>query len=85
MKPTNENVDKWEQQARILLAPIADRKVEAKPQLTDRILGQVHASICTCGIVELATTVFVKEHIGSTAGALVSLFVPDTERRFTHE
>lgn len=81
MQSTNGNNGKWEQQAGILLAPLAARVPEDNPQLTDRILGQVHASVCACDIVELTTTVFVKEHIGSTMGALVFLFSPGIEPR----
>ena len=81
MPSNNGNKDKLEQQARILLAPLAVRAPEGSPRLTGKILDQVHSSICACDIVELATTVFVKEHIGSTMGALVYLFAPGMERR----
>ncbi len=85
MKSTNGNDNRWEQQARSLFAPLADRVPKNNPELTDRILGQIHASICASDIAELATTVFVKEHIGSTVGALVDLCVPDKKEIPTHD
>ena len=85
MKSTNGNEDGWEQQARTLFAPLAVRVPRDNPELTDRILGQIHASICACDIAELATTVFVKEHIGSAIGALADLCVPDNKRIPTHD
>ena len=85
MEPTNGNEDKWEQQARTLFAPLAVRVPKDNPELTDRILGQIHASICICDIAELATTVFVKEHIGSIIGALADLCIQDKKGKPTHD
>lgn len=85
MPSTNGNREQWEQEARSLLAPLADREPRAGPALAEAAMTRAYASMSVRDIVEFSTTVLVREHLWSSIGALAALLRPASGRTRNHD
>ncbi len=74
-----------EEDARRLLAPLMDREPKPRRTLAEAAISRTYASMSIRDIVEFSTTVFVKEHLWSSIGALISLLRADNRRTQNHD